>query len=148
MQSAIPENEVQSFIQPSDLVVTTSRDGMSAGGFKIDSALMAAGAPCAAVKGQKGGGPLAGLKGLAVPAGLLFLQRTMASNYIEYQNKDAVIEEGLYDKLVNLASSGEAKTSNRAASPKRLSKKQTKKQTKRQTTTARPKKGRGTRRSK
>jgi len=144
MQSATPENEAQSFIQPSDLVVTTSRDGMSAGGFKIDSALMAAGAPCAAVSGQKGGGALAGLKGLAVPAGLLFLQRTMANNYIEYQNKDAVIDEGLYDKLIGLASTNEKKQTVKATSPKRSPKKNTKKRTRRTS----PKKGRGTRRSK
>lgn len=108
MQATTTEGS-QSFIQPSELVVTKTRDGMSAGGFKIDSVLMAAGTPCATVNSQKGGSMLEGLKGLAVPAGLLFLQRTMANNYIEYQNKDAVIDEGLYDKLVNLASASEKK---------------------------------------
>lgn len=97
-------DELQPFIQPNDLVVNKSQGGMSAAGFKIDSALMASGAPCATVKSQKGGSALASLKGLAVPAGLLFLQRTMANTHIEYLKKDAVIDNGLFDKLVSLAS--------------------------------------------
>ena len=143
MQSTISENETQTFIQPSDLVVNTSRDGMSAGGFKIDSALMAAGAPCATIKGQKGGGPLTGIKGLAVPAGLLFLQRTMMNNNIEYQNKDTVIDESLYDKLIGLATVNEKK-STKATSPERLS---IKRKTKRRNNNTKSKK-RHTRRSK
>lgn len=90
------------FIQANELVTHTSRDGVYAGGFKIDSALMAAGSSCAEIN-QKGGA-LSGLKGLAVPAGLLFIQRTIANNDIEYQKKDAVIDDSLFDKLVHLAS--------------------------------------------
>lgn len=112
-------DELQPFIQPNDLVVNKSQGGMSAAGFKIDSALMASGAPCATVKSQKGGSALASLKGLAVPAGLLFLQRTMANTHIEYLKKDAVIDDGLFDKLVSLASGSEKKSASKNKVTKR-----------------------------
>ena len=97
------------FITPKDMVVSSSKkDGITAGGFKIDSLLMSTGSPYTTVNVKKGGGVMSGLKGLAVPAGLVYIQRTLDNN-IEYHNKDSVIDDSLFNKLVDLASSSSSK---------------------------------------
>ena len=96
---------VDHFITPKDMVVSSSKkDGITAGGFKIDSLLMSTGSPYTTVNVKKGGGVMSGLKGLAVPAGLVYIQRTLDNN-IEYHNKDSVMDDSLFNKLVDLASS-------------------------------------------
>jgi len=58
------------------------------------------------LKGQTGGNSSAilnGLKNLAVPAGLLYLQQSLSRNYLE-TDKDEPISDSLYDKLFDLAS--------------------------------------------
>jgi hypothetical protein len=93
------------FITPKDMVFSSSKkDGITAGGFKIDSLLMSTGSPYTTVNVKKGGGVMSGLKGLAVPAGLVYIQRTLDNN-IEYYNKDSVMDDSLFNKLVDLASS-------------------------------------------
>ncbi len=97
----------QHYIKPSDMIVSSSKkDGITAGGFKIDNLLMSSGSPYTTLNVKKGGGIMSGLKGLAVPAGLVYIQRNVDNNVdnnIEYHNKDAVINESLFDKLVDLA---------------------------------------------
>lgn len=96
---------VDHFITPKDMVVSSSKKyGITAGGFKIDSLLMSTGSPYTTVNVKKGGGVMSGLKGLAVPAGLVYIQRTLDNN-IEYHNKDSVMDDSLFNKLVDLASS-------------------------------------------
>ncbi len=93
----------QHYIKPSDMIVSSSKkDGITAGGFKIDNLLMSSGSPYTTLNVKKGGSIMSGLKGLSVPAGLVYIQRTIDNN-IEYHNKDAVINESLFDKLVDLA---------------------------------------------
>lgn len=89
---------------PLDLVFYKGKDGKHmAGGFEVQSLLPN-------VKTQHGGSAhsviLSGLKNLAVPAGLFFLQQNTKKNY-QTINKDEVVSDNLYDKLVNLASTEE-----------------------------------------
>jgi hypothetical protein len=59
---------------------------------------------------------LNGLKNLAVPAGLLYLQQSLSRNYLE-TDKDEPISDSLYDKLFNLASFSDS--SNKSATHKK-----------------------------
>lgn len=76
---------------------------------------------------QKGGSAIiSSLKGLAVPAGLLFLQKSMQDKYYEFENKDTVIDDNLYDKLYKMAaeddnSSKDSKSSKNSKRKKRKS---------------------------
>tara|TARA_Y100000389_G_C17455664_1_gene517981 strand:+ start:1552 stop:1941 length:390 start_codon:yes stop_codon:yes gene_type:complete len=125
---------VEHFITPKDMVVSSSKkDGITAGGFKIDNLLMSTGSPYTTVNIKKGGGVMSGLKGLAVPAGLVFIQRTMDNN-IEYHNKDTDIEDNLFEKLVELASSSSSKPD------KKVNKRSTRKDKKQQSRKTRRKK--------
>jgi hypothetical protein len=125
---------VEHFITPKDMVVSSSKkDGITAGGFKIDNLLMSTGSPYTTVNIKKGGGVMSGLKGLAVPAGLVFIQRTMDNN-IEYHNKDTDIEDNLFEKLVELASSSSSKPD------KKVNKRTTRKDKKQQSRKTRRKK--------
>lgn len=57
---------------------------------------------------QKGGSAfVSGLKGLAVPAGLLYLQKSMQEKYYEFEDKDTVIDDSLFDKLYSMATDSE-----------------------------------------
>lgn len=97
-----------------DLVIRKDENGKyTAGGFNINSCILQSGGkegpnPACVIfnNKQNGGGAgtlINGLKDLAVPAGLLYLQQSISKNY-QINNKDEVISDGLYDKLFNLAS--------------------------------------------
>lgn len=97
------------------------------------------------LKKQTGGSAIiSSLKGLAVPAGLLFLQKSMQDKYYEFENKDTVIDDNLYDKLYKMASEDD-NSSTDSKSSKNSKKKKRKPSTRKKKTSSKKK---GTRRRK
>lgn len=110
-------------LSANDLVYATDHNGnVQAGGFKVNSYLMKHNASALDVKtdsstSQKGGGiPQISsiLDGLAVPAGLLYLQQNYTPT--KHNNSQDSLASSLYDKLVSLASE---KTKNNTKKNKR-----------------------------
>jgi hypothetical protein len=89
-----------------DLVFNTDKNGnITAGGFSVDSCLLKSGvSPITTINNgsQKGGSVSEIFKNLAVPAGLLYMQQSLATSYSS-GNGDEIISDTLYDKLLNLA---------------------------------------------
>ena len=113
---------------PLDLVFYKGKDGKHmAGGFEVQSL-------SSNVKTQHGGSAqsviFAGLKNLAVPAGLFFLQQNTKKNY-QVVNKDEVVTDNLYDKLVNLASIEENNKPKKTSTRKKVINKTKRNKTKR-----------------
>lgn len=106
----------------SDLVICNNKGGkLVGGGFNLTGGMLEGHAILHSggdKSDEKKGGSaiLSGLKGLAVPAGLLYLQKSMQENYYEYENKDTVVDDNLYDKLYKMAADDE--TSNSSSSKK------------------------------
>jgi len=103
-------------VGPNDMVIRNNGKGC-AGGFDLSTINEANTTSCVTLNtpnGQTGGNTgaiLNGLKNLAVPAGLLYLQQSLSRNYLE-TDKDEPISDSMYDKLFNLASfSDSGKTS-------------------------------------
>lgn len=89
---------------------------------------------------QKGGSAIiSSLKGLAVPAGLLFLQKSMQDKYYEFENKDTVIDDNLYDKLYKMATEDESSNSSSSKKNKKSKTRRKKKTSKRKGTRRRKK---------
>ena len=103
-----------------DMVIR--KGGSGAGGFdfsEIVDANTASSVTLNTPSSQTGGNSSAilnGLKNLAVPAGLLYLQQSLSRNYLE-TDKDESISDSLYDKLFNLASFSDS--SNKSATHKK-----------------------------
>ena len=102
-------------LDSSDLVFSRDQAGkIDAGGFNINSYLLGKG-ECGSyiyndVNNNKIGGggiPISNVsdmfKGLAVPAGLLYLQQNVGNNYSKVSSND-VASQGLFDRLLNFAS--------------------------------------------
>ena len=95
-------------LDSNDYVFMCGKGGnITSGGYMIDSPLLinTIKDSCSHdLNNQTGGGNiLAALKDLAVPAGLLYTQKTLQkNNLIKYENSAEVIEEGIYDKLLSL----------------------------------------------
>ena len=126
-----------------DLVICDKGAGkLVGGGFNLKEGMLGHSAMTTTDGGskqQKGGSAIiSSLKGLAVPAGLLFLQKSMQDKYYEFENKDTVIDDNLYDKLYKMASEDESSNSS-------SSKKNKKSKTRRKIKTSKRK---GTRRRK
>ena len=89
-----------------DLVFNTDKNGnITAGGFSIDSCLLKSGvSPITTINnGPKKGGSVSSIfNNLAVPAGLLYMQQSLATSYTS-NNGNETISDTLYDKLLNLA---------------------------------------------
>jgi subtilase family serine protease len=89
-----------------DLVFNTDSNGkITAGGFSVNSCLLKSGiSPITTINNgtQKGGNVSAIFNNLAVPAGLLYMQQSLATAYSS-GNGDETISDTLYDKLLNLA---------------------------------------------
>lgn len=119
-----------------DLVICNNGCGkLVGGGFELNSGMLAHSTPLTTDGGekkQKGGSAIvSSLKGLAVPAGLLYLQKSMQDQYYEFDNKDAVVDESLYDKLYAMASNDEDVSSNSSSNSSKKSKKKRKPATRR-----------------
>jgi len=83
---------------------------------------------------QKGGSAfVSGLKGLAVPAGLLYLQKYMHEKYYEFEAKDTVIDDSLFDKLYSMATDSEDSKKKKKNKKQRKTKKKSYKTAKRGT---------------
>jgi hypothetical protein len=93
-----------------DLVFCKGPEGITAGGYTINSALMGGNsAPIATMNGGKAGGSVSSVfKDLAVPAGLLYMQRSIAARH-KHEKTNDMIPDGLYDKLFSLAEEEEKK---------------------------------------
>lgn len=109
-------------LSPDDLVLYKNSTGdYMAGGFSVNSCLLNG-----VSNAQRGGSMqtaiLAGLKNLAVPAGLLFLQQNIPQNY-QIINNDKVIPDNLYDKLISLVSADDTNVSTANISNKRSTRK-------------------------
>jgi len=93
-------------LKSDDLVFNTDKNGnITAGGFSVDSCLLKSGvSPITTINNssQKGGSVSEIFKNLAVPAGLLYMQQSLATSYSS-GNDDEIISDTLYDKLLNLA---------------------------------------------
>jgi len=94
-------------LKSDDLVFNTDKNGViTAGGFSVNSCLLKSGvSPITTINNgsHKGGSVSAIFNNLAVPAGLLYMQQSLATAYIP-ENGDETISDTLYDKLLNLAS--------------------------------------------
>ena len=87
-----------------DLVICKNNGQIHAGGFQINNSLLGEGfAPMQTTnKPMKGGSVSSAFNDLAIPAGLLYLQRSMTAH--KYHEKHSeVIDDNLFDKLFNLA---------------------------------------------
>jgi len=93
-------------LKSDDLVFNTDKNGnITAGGFSVDSCLLKSGvSPITTINNgsQKGGSVSEIFKNLAVPAGLLYMQQSLATSYSSGDG-DEIISDTLYDKLLNLA---------------------------------------------
>ena len=87
-----------------DLVFHKGPDGITAGGYTIQSALIGKdAAPITTMNGGKTGGSVSSaFKDLAVPAGLLYMQRSIAARH-KHEKTSEIIPDELYDKLFSLA---------------------------------------------
>ena len=106
-----------------DLVICDKGAGkLVGGGFNLKEGMLGHSAMTTTDDGskqQKGGSAIiSSLKGLAVPAGLLFLQKSMQDKYYEFENKDTVIDDNLYDKLYKMASEDESSNSSNSKKSK------------------------------
>jgi hypothetical protein len=94
-------------LKSDDLVFNTDKNGdITAGGFSVNSCLLKSGvSPITTINNgsQKGGSVSTIFNNLAVPAGLLYMQQSLATAYSP-ENGDETISDTLYDKLLNLAS--------------------------------------------
>ena len=127
-----------------DLVICDKGAGkLVGGGFNLKEGMLAHSAITTTNEdssNQKGGSAIiSSLKGLAVPAGLLFLQKSMQDKYYEFENKDTVIDDNLYDKLYKMASEDDNSSTDSKSS--KNSKKKKRKPTTRKKKTSSKKKG-------
>ena len=136
-----------------DLVICDKGNGkLVGGGFNLKGSMLAH-APITTEGGEKtmegGSAIVSSLKGLAVPAGLLYLQKSMQEQYYEFDNKNTVVDDNLFDKLYKMAadddsvSSASSKSSSKSTS-KSTSKSRTRKK---KSNNSKKSKKRGTRRS-
>lgn len=123
-------------ITEKDLVMCRQSGGkLVGGGFELQGLISQGGAVQTNSSGQQKGGSgiISSLKGLAVPAGLLFLQKTMQDRYYEFNDKDTVVEQSLFDKLYAQAADDDSVSS---GSSNGSSKGRSKKKTRRNKTTS------------
>ena len=91
-------------LTPRDLVICKNNGQIYAGGFQLNNSLLGEGlSPMQTTnKPMVGGSVSSALNDLAVPAGLLYLQRSMTAH--KYHEKHSeVIDKNLFDKLFDLA---------------------------------------------
>ena len=112
-----------------DLVYTNNNGQINAAGFKINSHLMSGGESALHVVSggaQKGGGIMGAaavsdmFKGLAVPAGLLYLQQNFGKKYPTKSNRET-LEPGLFERLLDFASDTKKSKSSKPSTRKRQS---------------------------
>jgi|SaaInlStandDraft_6_1057023.scaffolds.fasta_scaffold117114_2 hypothetical protein len=125
---------------PSDLTVTRNSNGLSAGGYHLNTFFSKEAPMQSHAVGQAGGGSgvkdvfsLEGISShLAVPAGLSYIQNILQeqSHHSHVEDMD-VAPDALIDKLMNLVNVSEKRTKTRRRQPKK--KKNTKKTTKKNT---------------
>ena len=89
-----------------DLVFSSDKNGnINAGGFMIENSFLKKGIPPMVTtnKNNMEGGSVSSLfKDLAVPAGLLYIQQTMAPRHYHEKHHE-MMECGIFDKLLGLA---------------------------------------------
>ena len=112
-----------------DLVYTNNNGQINAAGFKINSHLMSGGESALHVvsdTSQAGGGIMGAaavsdmFKGLAVPAGLLYLQQNFGKKYPTKSNRET-LEPGLFERLLDFASDTKKSRSSKPSTKKKQS---------------------------
>ena len=101
-------------LNSSDLVYSRdNNNNITAAGFKIDSYLLQNSESAISVMNQNTGTQVGGglpavssiLSGLAVPAGLLYLQQNISTKNVVSNNENVdPVQESLYNRLVSMAS--------------------------------------------
>jgi len=101
-------------LNANDLVYAMdNHNNITAAGFKIDSYLLQNARPAISVMNENTGSQVGGglpavssiLSGLAVPAGLLYLQQNISTKNVVSNNEDVdPVQESLYNRLVSMAS--------------------------------------------
>ena len=109
-----------------DMIFNKTKDGITAGGWNINSELLQNDFPLVA-HSQSGGGSGV-VQNLAVPAGLIILQNMInnKSPLNDLLEEPRIISEDLYDKLLNLAGR-KKRTSHSTRKSKRKNKRKTRK---------------------
>ena len=80
------------------------------GGYKLESELLKS-----SIKNKSqntnltGGNLLNGIKDLAVPIGLLYVQNKAKKNFYKYENNNETIDDNIYDQLLNMMKPDEKK---------------------------------------
>tara|TARA_Y100000816_G_C25994767_1_gene519652 strand:- start:271 stop:645 length:375 start_codon:yes stop_codon:yes gene_type:complete len=93
-----------------DLVFYEKNDQLFGGGYKLESELLKS-----SIKDKSknlnlsGGNLLNSLKDLAVPVGLLYVQNKAKQNVYKYDNKDEIIDDTIFDELLNMMKPEERK---------------------------------------
>ena len=86
-----------------DLVFYEKDNQLFGGGYKLDSELLKQ-----SIKDKSkdinlsGGSLLNSIKDLAVPVGLLYVQNKAKKNVYKYENNNDIIDDNIYDELLNM----------------------------------------------
>jgi hypothetical protein len=93
-----------------DLVFYEKDNQLFGGGYKLESDLLKS---CIKDKSKNsnlsGGSLLNSIKDLAVPVGLLYVQNKAKQNFYKYDNKDEIIDDTIFDELLNMMKPEERK---------------------------------------
>lgn len=93
-----------------DLVFYEKDNQLFGGGYKLESELLKS-----SIKNKSqntnltGGNLLNGIKDLAVPIGLLYVQNKAKKNFYKYENNNETIDDNIYDQLLNMMKPDEKK---------------------------------------
>lgn len=111
-----------------DLVFYEKNNQLFGGGYKLESELLTKSIKDKNSKGELSGGFLVnGIKDLAVPVGLLYMQNKAKQNFYNYDHTDKEIDNDIFDKLLNMMEPEEKKKHSIKTRKNKLIKHKTKK---------------------
>ena len=93
-----------------DLVFYEKDNQLFGGGYKLESDLLKSSIKNKSQNSNLSGGNLLnGIKDLAVPIGLLYVQTKAKKNFYKYENNNETIDDNIYDQLLNMMKPDERK---------------------------------------
>jgi len=93
-----------------DLVFYEKDNQLFGGGYKLESDLLKSSIKNKSQNSNLSGGNLLnGIKDLAVPIGLLYVQNKAKKNFYKYENNNETIDDNIYDQLLNMMKPDERK---------------------------------------
>ena len=98
-----------------DLVFYEKDNQIFGGGYKLESELLKSSIKNKSQNSNLSGGNLSGgnllngIKDLAVPIGLLYVQNKAKKNFYKYENNNETIDDNIYDQLLNMMKPDERK---------------------------------------